>query len=106
VTSKLHKLLRPFLLRRLKADVEKGLPAKTEVNMYIPMSKMQKLLYGQILKKDVDAINGKVYCVYICVLVLVYMCPRTSVYICVLVKPSTARYTAICYMCPRTSKCL
>jgi len=59
VTSKLHKLLRPFLLRRLKADVEKGLPAKTEVNMYIPMSRMQKQLYGQILKKDVDAINGK-----------------------------------------------
>ena len=80
MTSKLHKLLRPFLLRRLKADVEKGLPAKTEVNMYIPMSKMQKLLYGQILKKDVDAINGKVYC-YMCV----YMCPRTSIYIYVLV---------------------
>jgi SWI/SNF-related matrix-associated actin-dependent regulator of chromatin subfamily A member 5 len=47
------------LLRRLKADVEKGLPAKTEVNMYIPMSKMQKQLYASILKKDVDAINGK-----------------------------------------------
>eukprot|EP00918_Siedleckia_nematoides_P067476 GHVU01146899.1.p1 GENE.GHVU01146899.1~~GHVU01146899.1.p1 ORF type:complete len:911 (+),score=240.26 GHVU01146899.1:124-2856(+) len=59
VTSKLHKLLRPFLLRRLKADVEKGLPCKTEVNMYIPMSKMQKQLYASILKKDVDAINGK-----------------------------------------------
>ena len=59
VTGKLHKLLRPFLLRRLKNDVEKGLPPKTEVNMYIPMSKMQKQLYAQILKKDVDAINGK-----------------------------------------------
>ena len=82
MTSKLHKLLRPFLLRRLKADVEKGLPAKTEVNMYIPMSKMQKLLYGQILKKDVDAINGKVYfciCVYMCPRTSVYMCPRTAI---------------------------
>jgi SWI/SNF-related matrix-associated actin-dependent regulator of chromatin subfamily A member 5 len=59
VTSKLHKLLRPFLLRRLKADVEKGLPTKTEVNIYIPMCKMQKLLYARILKKDVDAINGR-----------------------------------------------
>jgi hypothetical protein len=28
--------------------------------MYIPMSKMQKQLYSSILKKDVDAINGKV----------------------------------------------
>jgi SWI/SNF-related matrix-associated actin-dependent regulator of chromatin subfamily A member 5 len=59
VTGKLFKILRPFLLRRLKADVEKGLPPKTEINMYLPMSKMQKALYSNILKKDVDAINGK-----------------------------------------------
>lgn len=45
VTGKLFKILRPFLLRRLKADVEKGLPSKTEINMYLPMSKMQKTLY-------------------------------------------------------------
>lgn len=59
VTGKLFKILRPFLLRRLKADVEKGLPSKTEINMYLPMSQMQKTLYSNILKKDVDAINGK-----------------------------------------------
>ena len=46
-------------LRRLKADVEKGLPPKNEVNMYIPLSKQQNTLYANILKKDVDAINGK-----------------------------------------------
>lgn len=28
VVTQLHKLLRPFLLRRLKSDVEKGLPPK------------------------------------------------------------------------------
>jgi SNF2 family DNA or RNA helicase len=39
VTNKLFKILRPFLLRRLKADVEKGLPPKTEINMYLPMTK-------------------------------------------------------------------
>ena len=33
---------------------------QTQINMYIPMSKMQKQLYSSILKKDVDAINGKV----------------------------------------------
>eukprot|EP00802_Teleaulax_amphioxeia_P001899 Tamp_01901.p1 GENE.Tamp_01901~~Tamp_01901.p1 ORF type:complete len:1009 (+),score=374.13 Tamp_01901:206-3028(+) len=59
VTSKLQKILRPFLLRRLKADVEKGLPPKQEINMYIPMSASQAKLYSNILKKDVDAINGK-----------------------------------------------
>ena len=35
------------------------MPRPLQVNMYIPMSKMQKQLYAQILKKDVDAINGK-----------------------------------------------
>jgi SWI/SNF-related matrix-associated actin-dependent regulator of chromatin subfamily A member 5 len=59
VTGKLHRILRPFLLRRLKADVEKGLPPKKEINMYVPMSAMQKKLYANLLKKDVDAINGK-----------------------------------------------
>jgi len=58
VTTKLHKILRPFLLRRLKADVEKGLPPKKEINVYVPMSRMQRKLYTDILKKDIDAING------------------------------------------------
>jgi len=39
--------------------VEKGLPLKQETNMYIPMSQVQAKLYANILKKDVDAINGK-----------------------------------------------
>ena len=94
MTSKLHKLLRPFLLRRLKADVEKGLPAKTEVNMYIPMSKMQKLLYGQILKKDVDAINGKVYCYMCpqCVLMLLCRCHQWQVAYCL--------FKRVWFICP------
>lgn len=58
VTEKLHKILRPFLLRRLKADVEKGLPPKKEINIYIPLSRMQKKLYTNLLKKDIDAVNG------------------------------------------------
>ena len=32
--SQLHKLLRPFMLRRLKADVEKGLPPKSETILF------------------------------------------------------------------------
>jgi SWI/SNF-related matrix-associated actin-dependent regulator of chromatin subfamily A member 5 len=58
VTTKLQKILRPFLLRRLKADVEKSLPPKKEINVYVPMSRMQRKLYTDILKKDIDAING------------------------------------------------
>ena len=33
--NQLHKILRPFLLRRLKADVEKSLPPKREIKLLI-----------------------------------------------------------------------
>ena len=29
------------MLRRLKAEVEKGLPPKKEMNLYVPLSQMQ-----------------------------------------------------------------
>eukprot|EP00964_Phaeocystis_antarctica_P094253 scaffold60998_cov30-Phaeocystis_antarctica.AAC.1 len=35
VLNQLHKILRPFLLRRLKADVEKSLPPKREIKLLI-----------------------------------------------------------------------
>jgi SWI/SNF-related matrix-associated actin-dependent regulator of chromatin subfamily A member 5 len=56
--SQLHKILRPFMLRRLKADVEKSLPPKHETILYTGMSAMQKKLYRDILLRDIDAING------------------------------------------------
>eukprot|EP00961_Rhodomonas_salina_P167658 2259710-Rhodomonas_salina.1 len=59
VTQRLQRILRPFLLRRLKSDVEAGLPAKTQVNLTVPLSLMQRRLYASVLKRDVDAINGK-----------------------------------------------
>ena len=40
--SQLHKILRPFMLRRLKADVEKSLPPKSETILFTGMSAMQK----------------------------------------------------------------
>lgn len=54
----LHRLLRPFLLRRLKSDVEKALLPKIEVNLYVGMSAMQKTWYKNLLLKDVDALQG------------------------------------------------
>lgn len=56
--SQLHKILRPFMLRRLKADVEKSLLPKHETILYTGMSAMQKKLYRDILLRDIDAING------------------------------------------------
>ena len=58
VVQQLHKVLRPFLLRRVKADVEKSLLPKKEINLYIGMSDMQVNWYKKILEKDIDAVNG------------------------------------------------
>ena len=57
VVSKLHKILRPFLLRRLKVDVDKDLPSKREVKLYTGMSEMQTYWYKKLLSKDAAALN-------------------------------------------------
>lgn len=58
VVQQLHRVLRPFLLRRVKSDVEKSLLPKKEVNVYLGMSEMQVNWYQKILEKDIDAVNG------------------------------------------------
>jgi len=58
VVKQLHRVLRPFLLRRVKSDVEKSLLPKKEINLYIGMSDMQVKWYKKILEKDIDAVNG------------------------------------------------
>lgn len=42
LVERLHAVLRPFLLRRLKQEVEKSLPPKKEVKIYLGLSKMQR----------------------------------------------------------------
>lgn len=56
--SQLHKILRPFMLRRLKVDVEKSLPPKHETILFIGMSSLQKKLYKDILLRDIDVLQG------------------------------------------------
>ncbi|EEA24038.1 SNF2 family helicase/ATPase, putative [Talaromyces marneffei ATCC 18224] len=58
VVQQLHRVLRPFLLRRVKSDVEKSLLPKKEVNLFVGMSDMQVKWYQKILEKDIDAVNG------------------------------------------------
>jgi len=48
VTS-LHAILKPFLLRRIKADVEHSMPKKREYVLYAPLTKEQRELYQEIL---------------------------------------------------------
>ncbi|KAL7105006.1 hypothetical protein ACP275_07G018300 [Erythranthe tilingii] len=58
VVQQLHKVLRPFLLRRLKSDVEKGLPPKKETILKVGMSQMQKNYYKALLQKDLEVVNA------------------------------------------------
>uniref|UniRef100_U5EY61 Putative chromatin remodeling complex swi/snf component swi2 n=1 Tax=Corethrella appendiculata TaxID=1370023 RepID=U5EY61_9DIPT len=56
--ERLHAVLKPFLLRRLKSEVEKRLLPKKEVKIYVGLSKMQREWYTKILMKDIDIVNG------------------------------------------------
>jgi len=58
MVERLHAVLKPFLLRRLKLDVEKALLPKVETKIYIQLSKMQRDWYTKILMKDIDIVNG------------------------------------------------
>uniref|UniRef100_A0A674N9S9 SNF2 related chromatin remodeling ATPase 5 n=1 Tax=Takifugu rubripes TaxID=31033 RepID=A0A674N9S9_TAKRU len=58
LVERLHTVLRPFLLRRIKADVEKTLLPKKELKIYVGLSKMQREWYTKILMKDIDILNS------------------------------------------------
>ncbi|XP_019639122.1 PREDICTED: chromodomain-helicase-DNA-binding protein 1-like [Branchiostoma belcheri] len=55
VRQELHTLLQPFLLRRVKSEVIKDLPKKSEVVLYHGLTSLQKKYYKAILMKDLDA---------------------------------------------------
>jgi ATP-dependent DNA helicase len=52
IVSSLHAILKPFLLRRVKADVEAALPKKREYILYAPLTLEQRELYRHICQGD------------------------------------------------------
>ncbi|KPV71789.1 uncharacterized protein RHOBADRAFT_49029 [Rhodotorula graminis WP1] len=54
----LHSKLESIMLRRLKRDVIKELPTKSERNLRIEMSNMQTWWYKNILTRNYAALNG------------------------------------------------
>ena len=56
--QRLHAVLKPFLLRRLKSEVEKRLKPKKEIKIFVGLSKMQREWYTKVLMKDIDIVNG------------------------------------------------
>lgn len=49
LVKSLHAVLKPFLLRRVKTDVESLMPKKREYVLYAPLTQMQRELYQAIL---------------------------------------------------------
>ncbi|EFX69988.1 hypothetical protein DAPPUDRAFT_202549 [Daphnia pulex] len=58
VLSMLHQILSPFLLRRLKTDVDLEIPKKKELIVYCPMSKIQDELYRATVDKTIAFVIG------------------------------------------------
>ncbi|KAK9719823.1 SNF2-related domain [Popillia japonica] len=57
VISSLHKILQPFMLRRLKVDVLNHLVPKKEITVYCPLTNLQRTLYTYTIKKDLLALK-------------------------------------------------
>lgn len=58
IIRRLHKVLRPFLLRRLKREVESQLPDKVEYIVKCDMSGLQRVLYKHMQAKGVLLTDG------------------------------------------------
>ncbi|XP_055600727.1 chromodomain-helicase-DNA-binding protein Mi-2 homolog [Uranotaenia lowii] len=57
--KKLHELLGPHMLRRLKADVLKNMPTKSEFIVRVDLSPLQKKFYKYILTRNFEALNPR-----------------------------------------------
>merc|ERR1719186_151543 len=56
ILSTLHQILTPFLLRRIKADVDLDIPPKKEVLVYCPMTETQREMYTAVVNKMIDSL--------------------------------------------------
>lgn len=83
IVKKLHEVLRPYLLRRLKADVEKQMPAKYEHVVYCKLSKRQRQLYdgfmGRASTKEILA-SGNYMSIINCLMSLRKVCNHPDLF--------------------------
>jgi ATP-dependent helicase STH1/SNF2 len=77
IVKRLHKVLRPFLLRRLKKDVESELPDKVERVVKCRMSSLQSRLYAQMKAEGIISSDGG-YVVFLTILILKQRIPRSK----------------------------
>jgi SWI/SNF-related matrix-associated actin-dependent regulator of chromatin subfamily A member 5 len=57
VVRKLHQILKPFMLRRTKQEVETSIPPKKEIYIYVGLSTVQQKIYKNVLLKK-NPIDG------------------------------------------------
>ncbi|KAL9662247.1 hypothetical protein QQ045_027079 [Rhodiola kirilowii] len=55
VVAKLHAILRPFLLRRMKSDVEHMLPRKKEIILYANMTDHQRSFQDHLVNRTLES---------------------------------------------------
>merc|ERR1712112_366675 len=55
----LHEMLGPHMLRRMKADVLKNMPSKSEFIVRTNLAPSQKKYYKSILTRNFDALRAK-----------------------------------------------
>jgi len=56
--EKAHFLMRPFILRRVKGEVEVSLPPKTETKIMCPLSEAQTFWYRRLLLREATALQS------------------------------------------------
>ena len=56
--ARLRRLVAPFLLRRLKADVLDSLPPRTEITLHVTMSEEEAALYEAMRQRAIEALEA------------------------------------------------
>jgi len=59
LVQQLHTILKPFLLRRTKAEVERSIPPKKEIMVTVKMTPIQRDLYKKILTNELMRQDSK-----------------------------------------------
>ncbi|XP_011256521.1 lymphoid-specific helicase [Camponotus floridanus] len=57
ILSSLREILKPFMLRRIKAEVNLKIPPKKELVVYAPLTKLQHDLYKAVLNYDLETLS-------------------------------------------------
>lgn len=58
ILNTMHQVLTPFILRRVKADVDLSIPPKKELLVHCPMTKIQKDYYAATVNETIGELVG------------------------------------------------